>query len=86
MNIRVEYEIPEIRHLAIQCPVCKTWFCGYDLSDKIFVHVYNLANEDLYCPICENSFNTSDYGKIEVEERDYPEVYEGCIKKKVTWE
>ena len=32
-NVRVEYEPLPIRHIAVQCPNCKKWFRGWEITE-----------------------------------------------------
>lgn len=85
MNIRVEYEPTPIRHIAVECPKCKKWFRGNDISD---IHISN--DGDLYfahftCPVCHSGFDKRSSVLNNITEIDYPKVYEGCLEKEEVW-
>jgi len=47
INIRVEYELTPIRHLAVQCPECKSWFKQGDICLDYISYSYQMK-KDLY--------------------------------------
>lgn len=85
VNVKVEFEIPPIRHIAVQCPHCKKWFYGNDISEKWLTYEYQLDHTNFLCPICHESFGYDDNDEIEISEVPYPEIYKDCKEKKVTW-
>lgn len=98
VNVRVEYEPALIRHIAIQCPYCKKWFQGNDITESQLSYDYQLNFAEFHCPVCNNSFGyhavkKTQYGRslgqerdeLLIEETDYPNVYEDCMTKKEEW-
>lgn len=81
-NIRIETEIAPIRHISIECPSCGKWFYGHDILKKDVRYEYQLVNADCECPICEEWFSIDP----KVKEVGHPEVYNGVVSKKTTWE
>lgn len=90
-NVRVEYESTPIRHIAVECPKCNKWFMGWDIfngspfEDLRYDHDIDFAT--FTCPVCGEEFGglqNSDRPNIEIS--CHPEVYEGCLKRKETWE
>lgn len=81
VNVRAEFESTPIRHLAIECPSCKNWFYGWDISKKDVRYDYELYFLDCSCPKCGFDFE----GSAEVKECDSEEVYKGVLKKKEEW-
>ena len=80
VNMRVEFESTPVRHLAIQCPECKNWFYGYDISDSEARYKYQLQFMICSCPKCSHDFECMD---VNIEECGHPEVYRGVLKKKI---
>ena len=87
-NVRVEYERRPIRHIAVQCPNCGKWFHGWDIlkgDDLRYDHHIDFA--EFVCPVCGNDFGGIQHAdKPNIKEVGYPEVYEGCLERKETWE
>lgn len=82
INARVEYESTPIRHIAVQCPQCKNWFYGDDISKRDIRFDYHLSFMDCSCPKCGYEFE----GSAEVKECGHPEVYKNVLERKVSWE
>ena len=88
IKFRVEFEPTPIRHFAVQCPKCKNWFHGSDVvSDSLYPHYgHELHFANFKCPVCEKSFGGYlDNAEIDIQESVYPDVYDGCLEKKVEW-
>lgn len=92
-NVRVEYECAPIRHIAVQCPRCEKWFYGSDITNDELSYEYQIDMAHFTCPVCENKFGRKHewnaytaLNKPHIEEVSYPEVYDGCLKRKVVWE
>ena len=84
INIRVEYELTPIRHLAVQCPECKSWFKQGDICLDYISYSYQLFSTQYACPKCNFDFKAYD---INIEEcSNSKEVYRDVSKKKVIWE
>ena len=93
MNVRVEFELAPIRHIAVQCPHCNKWFCGWDV-----VNARNPFNElrdsvdikfaTFTCPVCDKEFGGIQHREQVViqEVGSAEECYKGCLKKKEVWE
>lgn len=91
MNVRVEYESTPIRHIAVQCPHCKKWFNGRDIFNgdwfKDLRYSYEINWATFTCPICNSEFGGLQHNdRLNIMETSYPEVYEGCLQRKETWE
>ena len=84
MKIRVEYDPAPIRHIAVQCPECKNWFRGYDITKDKLSYEHQIYFAQFDCPICGKFFNGND--RLEIEETDYPDVYKDCLERKEVWE
>lgn len=83
VNVRLEYDKIPIRHLAIQCPECKSWLNQDDIViNGSVLYTYELAFTECYCPICQTMFNIGDNPNIE-ECEDHKQVYKDCKQKKV---
>lgn len=94
-NVRVEYECTPIRHIAVQCPKCKKWFYGNDITENDLEYSYQIDMAVYHCPLCNTQFgydcgsNWNQWvGKDKplIEEVSYPDVYKDCLKQKVIWE
>lgn len=86
-NIRVECESPPIRHISVQCPKCKKWFYGRDITECTLSHYYQIRFAEFICPICNKKFGgISNIDEPNIEEVSYPKVYEGCLQKREIWE
>lgn len=84
INIRLEYELTPIRHLAVQCPECKSWFKQGDICLDYISYSYQLFSTQYTCPKCNFDFKAYD---INIEECfNSKEVYRDVSKKKVIWE
>lgn len=92
MKVRVEYDPTPIRHLAVQCPKCTSWFNGWEvMRGKDFRNLR--FNHDIYykifvCPKCEIEFGGIHNGEeIDIQEVDSAEeCYKDCLHKKEIWE
>ena len=85
VNIKVEYEATPIRHLAVQCPDCNNWFRGSDITKERCIYASELRGAECHCPKCGSEFKTAYESNIE-ENSEFPEFYDKCLRKKVTWE
>lgn len=86
-NVRVEYESTPIRHVAVQCPNCKKWFRGWEITEDELRYASDIHYAVFECPICEKGFGGIQHAdKPNIEEVGHPAVYEGCLEKKVTWQ
>ena len=82
VNIKVEFEPRQIRHLAIECPECKNWFNSYDICDEDIRYNYQLSYNNCECPKCGCLFKTNNNN---IQECSYEEVYKDVLEKKVEW-
>ena len=81
-NVRIDHDPATIRHIAIQCPKCKEWFHGRDLTDELLTYDTDLYHVTFICPLCYTLFGKdTDYEVCCGEEADYPEIYVGCYQK-----
>ena len=85
VNIKAEFESTPIRHLAIQCPSCNSWFVGNDILKKECHYDYELFGADCLCPKCGYDFEISYKSKPD-ENVEFPEFYDRCLTKKEAWE
>ena len=92
MNVRVVYDSAPIRHIAVECPVCKKWFYGRDIADSDLFYDYEINFATFTCPKCEATFARKDKWvdinvEINIKEVDSAEeCYDGCLQKKEVWE
>ena len=82
-TIAIECDPAPIRHLAIKCPKCSSWFSRFDILEDNVTYEYELYHAEAHCPICEYDFRI---GHTIEEDATFPEFYEKCKTKKVTWE
>lgn len=89
MKVRVEYDPTPIRHIAVQCPKCESWFNGRDITKHALRDSTDIYFAEFECPVCNNIFGSqgcNSYSDVSIEEVGYPEVYDGILQKKVSWE
>lgn len=85
-NVRVEYDITPIRHIAVQCPKCEKWFRGRDITESNLTDSCDVSWAVFTCPVCGEEFGGRQHAdKPNIEEVDYPKVYDGCLQKKEVW-
>lgn len=85
VNIKVEFESTPIRHLAIQCPNCNSWFHGGDILKNYCSYDYELYGAGCHCPKCDYDFRIDYKSKFD-EDVQFPEFYANCLEQKVSWE
>lgn len=85
VNMKVEYESTPIRHLAVQCPDCNSWFFGHDIIKGECLYKYQLQGAECQCPKCGSKFKVDYESNIE-ESGEFPEFYDKCLRQKTTWE
>ena len=94
-NVRVEYERTPIRHIAVQCPKCKKWFYGSDITEDDLTYSYQIDIATFHCPVCKTEFGYNldnnwnplkEKDKSFIEEVSYPDVYQDCLTQKIIWE
>lgn len=85
VKMKVEYERTPIRHLAVQCPDCESWFIGVDIFKNSPRYSYELTNAQCHCPKCGSDFVTDCESEISTDV-SFPEFYNNCLKQKTTWE
>ena len=92
MNVKVEFEPTPIRHIAVQCPHCNKWFCGWDIVNstdpfKDLRDDTDISFATFTCPVCNTEFG----GIQNREEVNIQEVgsandcYKDCLKRKEVW-
>ena len=100
MNVKVVYEATTIRHIAVECPKCKKWFRGSDITDCEIRYEADISYAYFKCPVCGENFNGFDdvkhpeYSDLEVKVSNINietvyfenECYKDCLKSKVVWE
>ena len=94
-NVRVEYECTPIRHIAVQCPKCKKWFYGSDITEDDLTYSYQIDIATFHCHVCKTEFGYNrdnnwnplkEKDKSFIEEVSYPDVYQDCLTQKIIWE
>ena len=93
MNVRVELESTPIRHIAVQCPHCNKWFCGWDIvkggrAFDILRYADDINWVEFECPVCREEFGGVQHReKVNIQEvGSSEECYADCLKKKEVWE
>lgn len=84
INMRVEYDPAPIRHIAVQCPSCKRWFNGREITSDSLSYTYQLDRAVFSCPACNTDFGYAgrySAPKVNITEVGYPEVYAGCDRR-----
>lgn len=82
MRVRAEFEPRQIRHISVECPHCKNWFWGEDITEDRLNTVTELFLANFRCPICFEWFGTSD---IEINECDFDEICKNVNEKVTIW-
>lgn len=91
-NVKVEYDMMPIRHIAVECPKCKKWFRGWQITDDDLTEHNDIYNAEFTCPLCKEEFGymSSLYdGKKyipNIKKSGYPDIYKDCLTKKEIWE
>lgn len=88
IKARVEFEIPIIRHMSIECPDCHEWFIAEDISNNHIRDRFD-ANYSMYtCPLCGSEFGYlkdkspfQDCDEIEFEECSTGLIYDKVKRK-----
>lgn len=94
INVRVEYENTPIRHIAVQCPSCKKWFRGKEISGSFLHYDSQIKDAGFFCPICNKDFgngyipdDVDDLYTVTIVEVDSAqECYKDCLCKREVWE
>lgn len=89
-NVKVQYDMMPIRHIAVECPKCKKWFIGWQITNDDLAEHYDIYSADFICPLCGNVFGRYSSHNNEkwvpnIEESEYPDIYKDCLRKKETW-
>ena len=85
-NVKVEYGEAPVRHIAVQCPECKKWFKGRDITYDPLTCAHQIDYAEFQCPLCNKKFGgimNSDRPNVKVA--SYPDVYNECLCKKEVW-
>lgn len=89
-NVKVEYDMMPIRHIAVECPRCKRWFRGGQITKDSLAEHYDIYNAKFICPLCKEEFGYDLYNDKKdtpnIEESGYPDIYKDCLTKKEIWE
>ncbi len=91
-NVKVEYDMIPIRHIAIECPKCKKWFRGWEITDDDLSEHGDIYYATFTCPLCHKKFgfDPSSHGDSgwlpTIEESCHPEIYKDCLSKREIWE
>ena len=83
-HIRVEYEITPIRHIAIKCPGCSSYFDAKDITEKHIKDIIDAQCADYSCPLCHTDFRADDSFTTISECNSADEVYKDV--KRQTWQ
>lgn len=102
MNVRVMYEAAPIMEIAVECPKCKRWFRGRDITSYPIRYEVDISRAYFGCPVCGETFNGFDdienpiaidtdctfkLSNVNIEEvRSEDECHKDCLKGKVVWE
>lgn len=100
MNVRVIYEAAPIYLIAVECPKCKGWFRGCDITNYPIRYDADISDAYFRCPVCGENFNGFDsfkhplYEDMELKVSNVnietvcsiDECYKDCQKGKVVWE
>lgn len=90
LNIRVEYEATPIRHIAAQCPNCRKWFNGREITEQELSFSHHIYHAQFKCPLCGRVFGADEcigYANVNVVEcGSSTEVYKDCLRRKEVWE
>ena len=86
IEARVEYEIPRIRHMSIQCPTCHNWFIANDVADKIISDRFDATTADYECPLCYEHFGKDQSDEINFDECSTGLIYDKTKRKVEHWE
>ena len=100
MNAKVIYAAAPIREIAVECPKCKKWFRGRDITDCAIQYEVDIPHAYFKCPACGENFNGFDDVKypacpdlgIKVLNVNIKtvysenECYKDCLKGRVVWE
>ena len=49
-NVKVEYDMMPIRHIAVECPKCKKWFKGWQITENDLSEHNDIYNAASYPP------------------------------------
>ena len=90
MNVRAEFELVAIQHIAVQCDQCGNWFNGVDVTEDELDYEYDIYHASFKCPICGRSFGADVFKEnagINIQEcSSSEEVYKDCKQRKAVWE
>ena len=85
-NVRVDYESTPVRHIAVQCPECKNWFGGRQITIDNLSYDYEIYYAEFNCPVCGKCFGGLEHAdKPNIKEVGYPDIYKECLEKKEIW-
>lgn len=82
-NARVVLDSAPIINVAVECPKCKKWFYGRDITNDRLDFEYQLDYAEFICPVCGKEFGGISPDREEVDSEE--ECYEGCLEKEEIW-
>ena len=78
-KVQVEFEDAPIRKIKVQCPKCKNWFTGWDVTNKNLLYESDIYAASFTCPICNRLMTGCP--KIENYDNNIK-----CMTSKTIWE
>lgn len=88
-NVKVQYDMMPIRHIAVECPKCKKWFVGWHITnDHLYWH-NEIYMVNFICPLCGEKFgrdfSRSNEWEPNIEECGcFEDVYKDCLTREET--
>ncbi len=86
-NVRAVFEETPVRAIAVECPKCKKWFNGRDITEDEIDYEYQIKFASFSCPVCGFSFGyDTKNNNPSVKEVGTDQVYRGCLHQKTIWD
>ena len=99
MNVKVVYGAAPISEIAVECPKCKRWFHGRDITVYPLEYEPDISNAYFKCPVCGENFTGFDdvefpgcpeltfkESNVDIETVLPSECYKDCVKSRAVWE
>ena len=93
INAKVEYEIPTIRHMTIECPDCHEWFVANDIANDHISDHFDATRAKYVCPLCgaefgylKDQYPFTEQDEIVFSECDSSVIYDGVKQRVERWE
>lgn len=84
VKIRASFYMRPIKHMAIKCPYCQSWFRKNDITTDDVDYKEEIIGVKCYCPVCDLDFKIGVESEI-IDTFD-SKVYKDCLEKKIVWE